>query len=400
MIPSRIRGSWWLAARGASRLVREYHPWALASAIRRHGNSPLALLAATAHTHGDREAWVAADGTVTYAEVADRVRARAARLRRNLPFDPPTDPLTGVVQVLASMVAGRGVHLTTSGSTGPLIPVSQSTGWAATAQRLSLLGGLPVLRRPVVAGLAPTTRGHGLALVLSTWAMAGTYVWLDGPPPTHSADVVSGTPLQLREALAAGWLDGMTIGLVLSGSDVLPSDLVDAIAARTGAPVWDSYGATEVGSVTLATPGDVAVDTQGRVLSGVVVEVLDGKGRIVPRGVPGTLSITTRWSKAPFLDDRGLIDAQGRVVVLGRSDGQFNSGGVLVSTERLRQWLAEQPGVCSAHVRTTPDSRFDVRLVATFEGTADVEDLRRRCREELGAAHTPVRIERAERYRG
>ena len=369
----------------------------ITAAVRRVGPSPLALLAATAETHPRRVAWRDAAGQLTYAEVVRDLRRREIPPGRGPVTVRAADPRDLVLDVVAALAAGRavavlgarggrlaavtpvrpGVTFLTSGTTGAPRAHSLRSGPAALRPYLGMIGRLPRLVAPTVASPSQPDHGHAFLLVLLTWALSGTYVQATGP--VGRVDVLSGVPVQLGDALDAGWCDGAQV--VVSGSDVLDPALARRLRHDLGAAVWDAYGATETGPVSLATPVDVAAGTVGRPLPGVTVRERDG-----------VLQVTTAAMRQ-FLGDRGRIDDAGRLVLTGRADERVVSGGEVVNPERLREWLERLPGVRSARVAVVPDDRFGHRLTATVVGgSLDPAAVRARIREDLGPAHVPVAL--------
>jgi O-succinylbenzoic acid--CoA ligase len=61
------------------------------------------------------------------------------------------------------------------------------------------------------------------------------------------------------------------------------------------------------------------------------------------------------------------MDAEGRLVVTGRADGRFVSGGENVQPEEVEAALASLPGVIRAVVVPVPDAEFGRRGVAFVE---------------------------------
>ncbi len=422
------------------------------------------VVAARAMATPDRLAWVDLDGSLTYAALAAAVRERAGRLpgsgslvvqldaerelvvailaglarglsvcvvgRRSgrdglvaaLAGRPDAHVLEGRDVVAVAAVSGAGapgraapgrgtLTLATSGTTGPAKSVRAAIGLRAAGQVLGLLGSLPDVPAPVVGSFASVDHGHGFGLLAGTLGLGGTFVDLSGGPVGATLgrvgvcryDVLSGVPVQLAD-LADALDDGLVaprIGAVLSGSDLLGESVAARLTRHTGAGVGNAYGATETGTVCVATPADRqrAPGTVGRPMPGVRIRVVDENGRVLPRGVAGRLLVDSPMaSSATFSGDRGLVDAAGFVHVLGRADGLRVSGGETVDPAILRDWLLAWPDVVAAHVDAELDDRFGTRLVATIALRAeavrpDPETLRRQVAEHLGPALVPRRID-------
>ncbi len=388
---------WGEAVRGLTRVQGSVGTRPLVHGLVTYRGSPLALLAAIARRDRGGIAWRDGSGTLTYGEVVAELRTRGhgsgpVLVRATDPREVVLDTLAAVcagrpVAVLgarggslaAEVPRGRGVMFLTTGTTG--VPRAHASGGGVRAllPYLGLIGRLPHLPRPVVGSPSPPDHGHAFLLVLITWSLAGTYVQLTGP--VGPLDVLSGVPLQLADTLDRGWCSAARH--VVSGSDVLGSELAGRLRRELGAQVWDAYGATETGPISLGTPPDVVAGTVGRPLPGVRV-----------RAESGVLVVRTPATAREFRGDRGIVDRQGRLVLSGRNDGRVVSGGEVVDPERLRRWLATQPGVQTVAVRSVPDPRFGTRLAAQLTGqVGDVASLRERIRAELGPAHVPVTLD-------
>lgn len=199
---------------------------------------------------------------------------------------------------------------------------------------------------------------------------------LADPAVTHASLV--GTQLyRLLEAGAAGL---ETTALLLGGSALAPS-LLDAAHAR-GLRVATSYGLTEMAStVTATTPGAPrgALATSGSLLDGRDLRITPA-GEIAVRGktrflgyvdgvYTGTHALRTPFDEGGWFStgDLGHLDDAGRLVVTGRRDLMFVSGGENVHPEAIERALLALPGVVQAFAVPARDAEFGHRAVAFVE---------------------------------
>ncbi|WP_308282287.1 aldehyde dehydrogenase family protein [Streptomyces lichenis] len=235
----------------------------------------------------------------------------------------------------------------------------------------------------------PYSHQYGLSLVLCWWLGGGTLV-VYGPTTRldralavgveHSLSIVDAAPstyysllnlLDRRPALVDA-LEGVRAWCV--GGAPLGRDLATRFRARTGRPLLDGYGATEVGNIALATASDPV--GCGTPLPGVAVEVHDDQGRPLPPGRLGELVVRSEGLMTGRLADDGeivpvpdpvhrtgdigLLDDAGRVFPIGRKRAVHRDGHTLYPDH-----LAER--AASAGARTVvvalPDERLGSRLV-------------------------------------
>jgi len=107
----------------------------------------------------------------------------------------------------------------------------------------------------------------------------------------------------------------------VSSSFGLDPETAAAFAARTGCPVRQQYGTTELGPLCVddEEPPRPQPGCVGRPLPGVEVEARDGDGRRLAPGGRGELFVRVEPARDWWpTGDRGACDAEGRVFVLGR----------------------------------------------------------------------------------
>lgn len=363
------------------------------------------LAVGIATTRGWHAAWTDEHGTLTRGELRTLIRRRMATLPEGALIVHDEGQRTVAVESLAGLIArrpvrvvpvsageraltaaraatGRGFGFFTSGTTGaPKLVRSARPSPRVAGQMLAMTGLLPVPRRPVVASLARVDHGHGWSAMLQALLTGGHFIAATPPllGTLPRVDLLTGVPLQL-EALRGVPLP--PVGVVLSGSDRLPD--LEGLEKALGAPVYDAYGASETGTLTLASPSDRrrAPGTVGRPLPGVRISEKDGR-----------LEVRSPMARKPFAGDRGYI-RDGLVFVTGRADGARVSGGVVTSANAVRHWLEAQPGVVSAKLSERPDPRFGTRLEATITADRELDTtaLREELRRALGSAATPRSI--------
>ncbi|MEM7198649.1 MAG: amino acid adenylation domain-containing protein [Planctomycetota bacterium] len=233
--------------------------------------------------------------------------------------------------------------------------------------------------------------------------------------PSHLAALLSGRD-------PAGILPTRTLVL---GGERLEAALVERISdLAPQLSVLNHYGPTEatVGVLTCAVAPPavgalpLAQPPLGTPLPGVTVEVVDGAGRVVPRGVPGELWIggaqlargyvgrdgdaltAARFPLAERADnptgrryrtgDRAWMDAAGLIHFAGRIDDQLKIRGLRIEPGEIERALTEHPAVRGAAVRA-----FEARLVG-YAVAADVrpEALVEWLAERLPPTSVPERI--------
>ncbi|NNE46432.1 MAG: o-succinylbenzoate--CoA ligase [Rhodothermales bacterium] len=223
------------------------------------------------------------------------------------------------------------------------------------------VGGLGILLRCLLGGATMVIPDRESTLSDS---MAGTHV-------TH----ISVVPTQMQQMLREGVrLDGLKA--ILAGGGPVPPDLEEAFVCA-GAPLHVSYGLTEMGSQVCATTGGEHVLESGhcgRVLPFRSVRI-DESGELLVRGetlfagyfVDGDLE------PAPSVDgwfstgDTGRFTARRQLIVEGRRDNMFISGGENIQPEEIERALCSFDEIERSVVVDIPDAEFGARPVAFLE---------------------------------
>ena len=160
---------------------------------------------------------------------------------------------------------------------------------------------------------------------------------------------------------------------VLLGGGPAPAALI-AEAARAGVRLVTSYGSTEMSSQATATrPGDPeeSLSTAGRPLRFREISVAaDGeilvRGRTLFRGYVEATRVRPARDGAGWFHsgDLGHLDDAGRLIVTGRRDTMFISGGENIHPEEIEREILRFPGVLETIVVPVPDPEFGARPVA------------------------------------
>ncbi len=180
-----------------------------------------------------------------------------------------------------------------------------------------------------------------------------------------------------------------------------------------GDVVYDLYGSTEMGWVSVAAPEDQLrrPGTVGKPVPGVDVAIVDDQSRRVPVGKPGEIWITSKLGMRGYLDDPqlnhermregwisvrdvGYLDEDGYLQVVDRADDMIISGGVNVYPAEAEIALNSHPDVIDCAVVGVPDSKWGQRIVAAVVSRGDVtaERLIDWCREHSSYAAVPKEI--------
>jgi fatty-acyl-CoA synthase len=152
---------------------------------------------------------------------------------------------------------------------------------------------------------------------------------------------------------------------------------------RFGPVLWNFYGATETGLVTLAGPGDHVSrpGTIGRALRGNEIRLLDDEGRAVARGEVGELYArnstlisgyhnneeATRSSQRDgffSVGDLGRVDQDGYYYLESRKHDMVISGGVNIYPREIEDHLHTHPAIVDAAVVGVPDPEWGETLRA------------------------------------
>lgn len=170
---------------------------------------------------------------------------------------------------------------------------------------------------------------------------------------------------------------------------------------RFGAPVLEAYGMTEAAHQMASNPLPPGVRKPGSVGPGTAVEItlLDEHSERVPLGTPGEVAIkgpnvfggyegnaeanaesfTHGWFRT---GDRGYLDDDGYLVLVGRIKEMINYGGEKISPREIDEALLSHPAVSEAVCFGVPDRVYGERVAAAvvLNGTASEAELISYCR--------------------
>ncbi|MCT4556112.1 MAG: acyl--CoA ligase [Pelagimonas sp.] len=201
----------------------------------------------------------------------------------------------------------------------------------------------------------------------------------------HRATIFAAAPGVYRQLLKFPLPDLPDLRHGLAAGEKLPEAVRARWSDATGTRIYEAYGMSECSTPVSGAPGRPAADgALGVPQIGRHVALVDEDGQPVPLGSEGIIAMhrddpglmlgyigaedATREKFAGdwFLSgDRGVMDAQGQITYLGRSDDMMNAGGYRVSPIEVEAALATLPGIAEVAV-TDVAVKSDVRVIAAF----------------------------------
>jgi len=206
-----------------------------------------------------------------------------------------------------------------------------------------------------------------------------------------------------------------------SGGDVLPLEVFRRWGDRFHVPIYQVFGATEVGFTSMTpldrepVPGSVGVPLPSREVRIVDPETLEE----VPQGSPGELLVTSEYISKEYwrkpeetarayveidgktwyrMNDFLRMDEDGQLYYVDRSADIIKYKGYRVSCSEIEAILQDHSAVIGACVVGVPDDKVGERIKAIVVMREDVRgvsgnELLRHCRERLASYKIPQYVE-------
>jgi fatty-acyl-CoA synthase len=269
---------------------------------------------------------------------------------------------------------------------------------------------------------APLFHSWGYTHLLACGALASTAVVRSRFDPeqtlatidSEQITVLVAVPAMLQRIMAVPAdvrrkYDTSTLRVISTSGSELPGPLVAQVMDAFGDILYNLYGSTEVGWVSVAGPSDLreAPDTAGVPVRGVTVRLLDPDGQPVPEGSAGRIFAGsplvfegyTGGGSKEIIDgcmatgDLGRFDDKGRLFVAGREDDMIVSGGENVFPHEVEEEVVRLDGVAEAAVIGVPDEAYGQRLAAyvvkVAGATLTEDDIRQAVRSRLARYKVP-----------
>lgn len=343
---------------------------------------------------------------------------------------PPTYP------TVAKLLVGQPTkgHPKPSRHGQIIIFTSGTTGLPKGARReepadlkplIAFFGAIPYRGNSTVVLAAPLFHSWGLINFGFGLSTAPTYVLrrkfsaeqVLSDIDEHRASVLVVVPLMMQRLVDADPVmvektDVSSLKITASSGSALAGDLANQFMDQFTDSVYNFYGATETGWVTIASPKDLreAPGTAGTPPFRTFVKILDADGKELPRGETGVIHVGndmpfggyTDGNTKSFADglmntgDLGFFDENGRLFVSGRDDDMIISGGENVFPRELEDALIDHPDISDVVVTGIADAKFGQVLAAYVvikDGTSLTEqDIKTYAKERVARFAVPGRM--------
>ncbi len=229
-------------------------------------------------------------------------------------------------------------------------------------------------------GSAPLAFTFGLGgMVLFPFRIGATAVLPDRTGPfdlvdaieRHKASVIFTAPTAYRAILdKLDQRDISSLRICVSAGETLPKPVFDAWLAKTGLPLMDGIGATEMLHIFIAAPREaIRPGSTGIPVPGYEAKIVDADGRDVPDGTPGRLAVRGPIGCRYLADQRQttyvqngwnvtgdtyIRDADGYFWYQARSDDMIVSSGYNIAGPEVEACLLAHPDVLECGVVGAP----------------------------------------------
>ncbi|HTJ45357.1 MAG TPA: AMP-binding protein [Kofleriaceae bacterium] len=299
-------------------------------------------------------------------------------------------------KVIGAEDTGGGVIVYTSGTTGKPKGATRNwkqTGLDAVADMMVQVGMRTDDRHLVVCPLYHSAAPAFVAVMMS---LGGTVVLM------NSFDAEGALALIEREKITCTLVvptmlvricalpeetrrkyDVSSLRWVMSGAAPLATETAKRFMDQFGPKLWNFYGATETGIVTLAGPADHVSrpGTVGRMVRGNEIRLFGDDGREVPTGQVGELYARNKMLIAGYhknddatrssmkegffsVGDLARRDADGFFYMESRKHDMVISGGVNIYPREIEDHIHNHPAVLEAAVIGVPDPEWGESLKA------------------------------------
>jgi fatty-acyl-CoA synthase len=332
---------------------------------------------------------------LTVAADVDKEKLILAWADDDAPADVPT---------IASISEGHPTkaHSKPSRNGQIIIFTSGTTGLPKGARReepadlkplVAFFGAIPYRGNSTVVIAAPLFHSWGLINFAFGLSLAPTYVLRRRFDPAQvmrdieerKADALVVVPLMMQRMVDADpevirKADVSSLKITASSGSALAGELANRYMDTFTDSVYNFYGATETGWVTIASPTDLreAPGTAGVPPFRTTVKILDADGNEVPQGETGVIHVGNDMPFGGYTDgntkafsdglmstgDLGYFDENGRLFVSGRDDDMIISGGENVFPRELEDALIEHPDIADVVVTGIEDEKFGQVLAA------------------------------------
>ncbi len=347
---------------------------------------------------------LAADGKGTLADGADKMPTRFETLARK------QDDLAALLYSSGTTGVPKGIMLTHANLLRNTEALIEAWGFSSKDH---LLHALPIFHV------------HGLFVAIGCVLLGGASMrWL---PAFDVAEVIRflpectvlmGVPTYYTRLLSQSTFDADVAGnvrLFISGSAPLLEETFAEFEQRTGHRILERYGMTET-NMNTSNPlhGERKAGTVGPPLQGIEVRIVDDEGAAVERNSIGNIQVRgpnvfigywrmpdkteEDFTADGFFNtgDKGLIDKDGYVSIVGRAKDMVITGGLNVYPKEIELFIDDLDGVTESAVIGVPHADFGEGVVAVVVPAApdsvDEKSVIAACKTELANFKVPKRV--------
>ncbi len=311
----------------------------------------------------------------------------------------------------------------TSGTTGTPKGAQRNASAAGMGALANLITVVPYRRDDIVFCPAPMFHSFGLATFVVSSALGATMVLPEKFDPEdslrliaqHRATAASFVPVMIKRIVSLpeevrSRYDLSSLRVVLASGSAISPGLRAAAKDVFGDVLYDLYGSTEIGWVTIATPEDMKTKptTVGKPVPGIEIAVFSAEGEKLAAGETGELFIksdilfegyTSRETKDErdgymSIGDVGHLDEDGHLFIEGRADDMVIVGGENIYPIEIEALIESIEGVNEAAVLGVADEEYGEVLAAFVSGSVSPEQVAKVCKQELASFKVPRRIEK------
>jgi 2-aminobenzoate-CoA ligase len=236
----------------------------------------------------------------------------------------------------------------------------------------------------------------GLAIFPLRFGATATLLENAAPPEmikiieTYKATICFTSPTAYRAMMAAidNGADLSSLRLAVSAGETLPAPVFETWTKKTGKPILDGIGSTELLHIFISNRvGDSVAGSTGFPVTGYEAKVVDDDMKEVPDGTPGKLAVRGPTGCRYLADSRQtnyvrngwnltgdtFVRANGHFSFVARSDDMIVSSGYNIAGPEVEAALLSHPSVAECGVVGAPDEARGMIVKAYVVAAPGVE---------------------------